>query len=76
MQCNDHASCREYFHEIYGCAICLIECPYSQAGYEKIKSLFKGNSEAPQFRIPLSIDVELEQIAVIPKQPKLEMPVV
>ena len=53
MQCIDHDSCRDYFHENYGCAVCLVVCPFSQSGYAKIKSRFKGNSNAPQFRIPI-----------------------
>ncbi len=54
MQCIDHAACRDYFNQNFGCAICLIECPFSQLGYDKIKARFKGNPLAPQFRIPLS----------------------
>ena len=53
MQCIDHDSCRDYFNENYGCAVCLVACPFSQAGYEKVKFRFRGNPEAPQFRIPL-----------------------
>jgi len=53
MQCIDHDACRDYFHQNHGCAICLVECPFSEAGYDKIKSRFKGNPNAPQFRIPL-----------------------
>lgn len=54
MQCIDHDSCREYFNQNYGCAICLVECPFSQIGYDKVKTRFKGNPTAPQFRIPLA----------------------
>jgi ferredoxin len=54
MQCIDHASCRDYFTENFGCAICLKVCPFSQAGYDKIKTNFKGNDNAPQFRISTS----------------------
>jgi len=54
MQCIDHGLCRDYFHQYYGCAICLVECPFSQAGYHKIKARFKGNPEAPHFRIPVA----------------------
>ncbi|MEZ4519924.1 MAG: reductive dehalogenase domain-containing protein [Chloroflexota bacterium] len=53
MQCIDHNACRDYFAENYGCAICLIACPFSQAGYEQVKARFKGNPTAPQFRIPV-----------------------
>lgn len=47
MQCIDHKSCRDYFAEHFGCAICLKECPFSHAGYEKIHQRFKGAPEAP-----------------------------
>lgn len=53
MQCIDHDSCRDYFHLHHGCAICLVECPFSQAGYHKIQAHFKGNPNSPQFRIPV-----------------------
>ena len=52
MQSIDHASCRDYFSRNYGCAVCLAVCPFSQKGYEAVKARFKGNPEAPQFRIP------------------------
>ena len=52
MQCIDHDSCRDYFAENYGCAVCLAVCPFSQIGYEKVKARFKGNPNAPQFVIP------------------------
>ncbi len=52
MQTIDHAACREYFTSNYGCGVCLAVCPFSQVGYEKIKTTFKGNPQAPQFRIP------------------------
>jgi epoxyqueuosine reductase len=55
MQCIDHDSCRDYFNQNFGCAICLVACPFSQAGYDKVKAKFKGNPTAPQFRIPLSV---------------------
>jgi len=54
MQTIDHAACRDYFTQYQGCAICLAACPFSQSGYEKIKASFKGNSTAPQFRIPVA----------------------
>ncbi|MCX6082089.1 MAG: hypothetical protein NTW32_21385 [Chloroflexi bacterium] len=53
MQCIDHAACRDYFNQNYGCAICLAKCPFSEMGYEKVKARFKGNPKAPQFRIPV-----------------------
>ena len=54
MQCIDHAACRDYFNQNYGCAVCLVKCPFSEMGYEKVKARFKGNPKAPQFRIPVS----------------------
>ena len=54
MQTIEHAACRDYFTEHYGCAVCLVVCPFSQVGYDKVKSSFKGNPGAPQFRIPIS----------------------
>jgi epoxyqueuosine reductase QueG len=54
MQCIDHAACRDYFNQNYGCAVCLAQCPFSEAGYEKVKARFKRNPKAPQFRIPVS----------------------
>lgn len=53
MQCIDHAACRDYFNQNYGCAVCLVRCPFSDMGYEKVKARFKGNPRAPQFRIPV-----------------------
>lgn len=53
MQCIDHDACRDYFNNNYGCAVCLVACPFSQVGYDKVKAKFKGNPDAPQFRIPL-----------------------
>ena len=52
FQSIDHASCRDYFTEHNGCAVCLAVCPFSQVGYEKVHAGFKGNDSASQFRIP------------------------
>lgn len=38
MQCIDHSSCRDYFDQNLGCAICLATCPFSKAGYDKVKA--------------------------------------
>lgn len=54
MQCIDHDRCRDYFQANYGCAICLAVCPFSQVGYDKVKTRFKGNPNAPQFHIPVN----------------------
>ncbi len=51
MQCIDHDDCRDYFNQNFGCAICLASCPFSDIGYEKVKTRFKGNPNAPQFHI-------------------------
>jgi epoxyqueuosine reductase len=51
MQCIDHTACRDYFTSNFGCAVCIKVCPFSQAGYDKVKANFKGNPDAPQFRI-------------------------
>jgi epoxyqueuosine reductase len=51
FQSIDHASCRDYFTEHNGCAVCLAVCPFSQIGYEKVHAGFKGNDTAPQLRI-------------------------
>jgi len=62
MQCIDHGACRDYFNQNFGCAVCLIECPFSQAGYDKIKSRFRGSPNAPQFRIPLPSMIESQRV--------------
>lgn len=54
MQCIDHGTCRDYFTQNYGCAVCLAVCPFSHTGYEKVQARFKGNPKAPQFHIPLT----------------------
>jgi epoxyqueuosine reductase len=51
FQSIDHATCRDYFTEHHGCAVCLAVCPFSQIGYEKVHAGFKGNKAAPQLRI-------------------------
>lgn len=58
MQCIDHAACRDVFNQNFGCAICLAACPFSVAGYEKVSSRFRGNPNAPQFRIPVATSLE------------------
>lgn len=60
MQCIDHAACRDYFNQNFGCAICLAGCPFSVAGYEKVKSKFRGNPKAPQFRIPVVTNLQAD----------------
>ena len=54
MQCIDHDACRDYFDQHFGCAVCLKVCPFSQIGYDKVHARFKGNNDAPQFRIPVN----------------------
>lgn len=53
MQCIEHALCRDYFAANFGCGVCLAVCPFSEVGYDKVKSRFKGNEGAPQFQIPV-----------------------
>lgn len=60
MQCIDHDSCRDYFNQNFGCAVCLAICPFSETGYEAVKTRFKGNSKAPQFRIPVINSIPME----------------
>ncbi len=45
MQCINHSSCRDYFMVNFGCAICLAVCPFSKAGYDKIKIAFSRFSQ-------------------------------
>jgi ferredoxin len=52
MQAIDHSACRDYFTANFGCGVCLAVCPFSHTSYEKVKARFKGNEDAPQFRIP------------------------
>lgn len=53
MQAIDHDACRDYFSQNFGCAICLAICPFSEKSYYQVKAHFKGNPNAPQFRIPV-----------------------
>ncbi len=53
-QTIDHDTCRDYFTRNFGCGVCMAVCPFSQAGYERIKQNFKGNAGAPKFVIPLT----------------------
>lgn len=42
MTCVDHDTCLAEFATQYGCAVCIKVCPFSYAGYEVIRSRFKG----------------------------------
>lgn len=42
MQCIDHSACRDYFDQNLGCGICLATCPFSKAGYDKVKAGYTG----------------------------------
>ncbi len=55
MQCIEHAACRDYFTQHFGCAVCLAVCPFSQVGYDTVKARFKGNPSAAKFQIPTTI---------------------
>lgn len=61
MQSIDHAACRDFFNQNFGCAVCLAKCPFSEMGYEKVKLRFKGNPKAPQFRIPVTNNLKTVQ---------------
>ena len=61
-RCIDHDTCRPYFTANFGCAVCLSVCPFSDAGYEKIKAGFRGNENAPQFDIPLEEVTLIEEV--------------
>ncbi|TVR88378.1 MAG: 4Fe-4S dicluster domain-containing protein [Trueperaceae bacterium] len=54
-QTIDHGACRDYFTEHFGCGVCQAVCPFSVAGYEAIRTRFKGNPNAPRFTLPLAI---------------------
>jgi ferredoxin len=54
FQSIDHATCRDYFTRNFGCGVCMAVCPFSQAGYQRIKHHFKGNADAAKFVIPLT----------------------
>ncbi len=66
MQTIEHAVCRDYFTRNYGCGVCLAVCPFSQVGYDKVQARFKGNPDAPQFRIGMQVagrsDIQLEEM--------------
>ncbi len=64
MQTIDHATCRDYFTQNYGCAVCLAVCPFSQVGYDTVKARFKGNPDAPQFRIPHEVKEKIGDAAL------------
>ena len=51
QQCIDHGKCRDYFTQNFGCAVCVKVCPFSQAGYDRVKAGFKGHDGALQYRI-------------------------
>ena len=61
MQTIEHKTCRDYFTRNFGCGVCLAVCPFSHTGYDKIEAKFKGNPDAPQFRIPV---LAAEHVAV------------
>ena len=46
MQSIDHAACRDYFNQNYGCAVCLAKCPFSEIGYEKVKDAFQRQPQS------------------------------
>jgi ferredoxin len=60
MQSIDHGTCRDYFASNFGCGVCLAVCPFSHSGYSTVKERFKGNERAPQFRIPVLLEMQAE----------------
>ena len=46
-QTVDYDSCLEYFGANQGCAVCVKVCPFSQAGYDKIKSGYLKKEKVP-----------------------------
>lgn len=50
-QCIEHAACREFFTRNHGCGICMAVCPFSNVGYSRVLTHFKGNPKAPGFRV-------------------------
>ena len=55
VKCIDGGACLDYFAANHGCAICIDVCPFSQLGYAVIQERFKGNPDAPQYEIPMSM---------------------
>lgn len=53
MQCSITVPAAIISIKNYGCAICLVACPFSQVGYNIGKSRFKGNPNALHFGIPV-----------------------
>lgn len=61
VKCIDAKTCLDYFAANFGCGICIDVCPFSQMGYDAIKERFKGNPNAPQFTIPMKIELEFKE---------------
>lgn len=38
--CIDYGACLDYFSREWGCAVCVAVCPFSNAGYDKVKLRF------------------------------------
>lgn len=49
MQCIDHAACRDYFNQNYGCAVCLVKCPFSEMGYERSRRASRATPRRRSF---------------------------
>lgn len=43
--CIDYEACYDYFAANHGCGVCLSVCPFSNAGYDKIKEGFRGSED-------------------------------
>ena len=53
VECIETTTCLDYFAANYGCAICADVCPFTQRGFDVIQQRFKGNPQAPRYRVPL-----------------------
>lgn len=62
--CIDIEPCKEYFSVNFGCAICLVECPFSQVGYEAIARGFKAKQNPAPPREHTASEVAL-RVAVV-----------
>lgn len=53
VECITSAKCLDYFASHFGCAICIDVCPFSQAGFSRVKEVFRGRDDAPRFSVHL-----------------------
>ena len=56
MRCIDADTCREYMGKNYTCGVCVKVCPFSNAGYDKIKDgFFRAREREQAGAIPLTV---------------------